>query len=319
MNRGSQGGGLEAAVDERTMRLVRPAELGVSGPSDRRLPVLILYDGDEIGALHQLTKDETVIGRTPVCDIVIPETRVSRCHAMLRRMAPGTDQFELIDLGSTNRTFLNGTPVHRASLQSGDKIGIGGRLLTFSMLDKTDFAYHARIVQMIHVDELTGLLTKRSLYRALELEIIRARRYKHPVSVLMMDLDHFKQVNDAYGHLVGSECLAQVGQLIRECTRETDVNGRYGGEEFITFLPETDTQAAFIVAERIRGAMEARKFVTEGICYHVCISIGIATLPLHGDELESLVRAADCALYQAKNTGRNRSVIYEPRFAEGVR
>ncbi len=307
-------------MDERTMRLVRPAEVRLAPDgSARRLPVLILYDGDEIGALHQLTKDETVIGRTPVCDIVIPETRVSRCHAMLRRTAPDSDQFELVDLGSTNRTFLNGTPVERAALQSGDKIGIGGRLLTFSMLDKTDLAYHSRIVQMIHVDELTGLLTKRSLYRALEIEIIRARRYKHPVSVLMMDLDHFKQVNDLYGHLVGSQCLAEVGQLIRECTRETDVNGRYGGEEFITFLPETDTAAAFVVAERIRAAMEARKFQHDGVCYHVCISIGIAMLPLHGDDVETLVGAADEALYEAKNTGRNRTVIYRAQAADRMR
>lgn len=276
-----------------------------------RVPAVILYDGDEIGGLHSLTKDETVIGRTAGCDIVIPESRVSRRHAAIRRTRPGGDEFEVVDLGSTNGTFLEGTRVERAILQSGDKVGIGGRILSFALLDKADLAYQSRISQMIHVDELTGLLTKRSLFRALETELIRAQRYSHPVAVLMMDLDHFKQVNDTYGHLVGSSCLADVGQLIRESTRETDVSGRYGGEEFVTFLPESNQAAAMIVAERVRAAMERREFRYGETVYHVRISIGIAVWPTDGKDVESLVRAADSALYRAKNEGRNRCVAYE--------
>ena len=229
-------------------------------PRKTREPAIILYDGDEIGGLHSLTKDETVIGRTAGCDIVIPESRVSRRHAMIRRTQPGGDEFEIVDLGSRTGNFLEGGKVTRAVLQSGDKVGIGGRILSFALLDKADVAYQSRIVQMIHVDELTGLLTKRSLFRALEMEIVRAQRYRHPISVLMMDLDHFKQVNDTYGHLVGSQCLADVGRLIRESTRETDVSGRYGGEEFVTFLPESDSAAGLIVAERIRETMDKRTF-----------------------------------------------------------
>ncbi len=276
-----------------------------------RVAALILYDGDEIGGLHSLTKDETVIGRTAGCDIVIPETRVSRRHALIRRIQPGGDEFEIVDLGSTNGTYLDGTRVDRATLQSGDKVGIGGRILSFALLDHADLAYQTRIVQMIHVDELTGLLTKRSLFRAFEMELVRAQRYRHPVSVLMMDLDHFKLVNDTHGHLVGSQCLADVGKLIRESTRETDVSGRYGGEEFVTFLPESDGAAALIVAERIRQAMEKHEFQYGEARYGVTISIGIATWPADGETVESLVRAADTALYRAKNEGRNRCIVYE--------
>jgi diguanylate cyclase (GGDEF)-like protein len=294
-------------VDEGTLHL---PPLSKRRPQKERQPALILYDGEEIGGLHSLTKDQTIIGRTAGCDIVIPETRVSPRHAMIRRTTPGGGEFEIVDLGSASGTFLEGAPVQRAVLQSGDKVGIAGRILSFAMLDKADLAYQSRIVQMIHVDELTGLLTKRSLFRALETELTRAQRYRHPIAVLMMDLDYFKLVNDTYGHLVGSHCLSEVGKLIRESTRETDVNGRYGGEEFVTFLPESDPAAGLIVAERIRVAMERHVFRYGDLAFSVRISIGVSAWPADGNDVESLVRAADTALYRAKHLGRNRCELY---------
>ena len=289
------------------MARLRPSE-PVEEP---RVPAVIIHDGDEIGAFHSLTKDETVIGRTADCDIVIAETRVSRRHALIRRVNAARHEFEVLDLASTNGTFLNGDAIDRAMLQQGDKIGIGGSTLKFAILDKADLAFQSRIVEMIHVDDLTGLLTKRSFFRALEKELIRADRYNHPLSVLMMDLDHFKRINDTHGHLVGSHCLAEVGKIIRETTRQVDVNGRYGGEEFTSFLPETEADEAMIVAERIRDAIGSRWFRYHETLYQVRISIGIATFPAHGSDVESLVRAADVALYKAKEMGRNRCEIHE--------
>jgi two-component system, cell cycle response regulator len=284
-------------------------DLGSGGqPGGERKPALIIYDGDEIGGLHSLTTDVTVIGRTAGCDIVIPEARVSRRHAIIKRVTPGRDGFEVVDLGSTNGTFVDGERVGQRALQRGSKVAIGGRILKFEVLDKTDVAYQSRIVQMIHLDELTGLLTKRSLFRALETELIRTERYHHPLSVLMMDLDHFKLVNDTHGHLVGSHCLSQVGALIREATRVTDVSGRYGGEEFVSFLPETDSAAGLMVAERVREALAARWFEFHETRYQVQISIGVSSYPTHGSDVESLVQAADAALYKAKSTGRNKCV-----------
>jgi two-component system, cell cycle response regulator len=305
-----QPGFQERGVDDRTMRIPLPAPQVAPEVRTRRVPAVILYDGDEIGGLHSLTKDETVIGRTAGCDIVIAESRVSRRHAAIRRTTPGEDEFEIVDLDSTNGTTLDGETVARAALRPGGKVAIGGRILKFEMLDTTDVAYQSRIVQMIHLDELTGLLTKRSLFRALEVEIIRTARYHHPLSVLMMDLDHFKQVNDTYGHLVGSHCLSEVGALIREATRVTDVNGRYGGEEFVSFLPESDAAAALLVAERIRESVGARPFAYHDTRYRIRISIGVATFPEHGNTVETLVQAADTALYQAKSLGRNRTVVH---------
>ena len=301
-------------MDDRTIQLPPLTEL-MAAQERRRpegVPTVILYDGDEIGALRSLSADVTVVGRTAGCDIVVPETRVSRRHAMIRRLTPGSNEFELVDLRSTNGTFLNGVRIERAPLHNGDKFGIGDRIFKFSLLDAADLAYQSRIVEMIHVDELTGLLTKRSLFRALEKEVIRSTRYRHPLAVLMMDLDHFKQVNDTHGHLVGSHCLSEVGRIIRESTRVMDLSGRYGGEEFITVLPETSAEDGLIVADRIREAVGRSAFKHNDTTYGVKLSAGVAALPVHGSSVETLVQAADVALYKAKRTGRNRCIIYAP-------
>ena len=272
---------------------------------------VIVYDGEEIGALFSLTKDETVFGRTGECDVVLSEERVSRRHAVIRRAGDDGGEFELVDLNSTNGTYLNGEPVTRAVLRDGDKIAIGGSTLKFAFLDEQDISFQSKIVEMIHVDDLTGLLTKRSLFRALEKELVRAERYARPVAVFMMDIDHFKQVNDTHGHLVGSACLAEVGKLIRESTRSVDVNGRYGGEEFVSYLPETGTAEAMLVADRIRQGLASRWFRFGEVIYRVHISIGVSVFPDHGRTVEELVHAADLALYRAKNTGRNRVALYD--------
>jgi diguanylate cyclase (GGDEF)-like protein len=302
-------------MDDRTIQLPSMASLATRDERPTGVPTVILYDGDEIGALRSLSADETVIGRTAGCDIVVPETRVSRRHAVLRRVAPNSQEFELVDLNSTNGTFLNGVRIDRALLRNGDKFGIGDRIFKFSLLDAADLAYQSRIVEMIHVDELTGLLTKRSLFRAFEKEVIRSTRYRHPLAVLMMDLDHFKQVNDSYGHLAGSHCLSEVGRVIRENTRVVDLSGRYGGEEFITVLPETSGEDGMTVADRIREAVGAMRFRHQDIAYQVKISIGVSGLPAHGTSVETLVQAADVALYKAKRTGRDRCVLYTPDLA----
>ncbi len=289
-------------------------------PGQRRtraaIPTLIIYDGDEIGAIHPLTQEETIIGRTAEADIVLPETQVSRQHAMVRCADVENQIWEVRDLGSTNGTCIDGSPITSAPLSDGDKITIGHSVLKFAFLDQHDLNYQHRIAEMIHVDDLTGLLTKRSCFRALEKEILRANRYGRSIGVLMMDLDFFKKVNDTHGHLVGSACLAGVGKLIRETTRTIDVNGRYGGEEFISFLPETDTAEALLVAERVRAALDERGFEYNGKLYEVRISIGVSIFPEHGKSIESLVHAADLALYRAKETGRNKIVLFDHALVE---
>lgn len=151
-------------------------------------------------------------------------------------------------------------------------------------------------------DQLTGLFNRRRLMEVLEAEVHRSKRHDHPFSILIMDVDHFKKFNDAYGHLAGDRVLADLGDVLRETTREIDTPARFGGEEFMAVLPETDLEAGVDVAERIRETLAARIF--EG--RRVTLSIGAAQFPIHGDDAQRLIAAADAALYRAKDSGRNR-------------
>lgn len=273
---------------------------------------LIVLKGAEIGRDFRLRGSGLLIGRSPAADIRIPDEQASREHARLDLSidVQGPDPtYVITDLGSTNRTFVNSRPVDRIVLRDGDKIQIGDTVLKYVVLDHIEATFHAEIRNRITYDQLTGLLTKESLYLALDMELERCLRYALPLSVLMMDLDFFKSVNDRHGHLMGSHVLAEVGRLIRESIRESDVSGRYGGEEFISYLTEADAVGARLAAERIRSAIEKHPFTLDDVTMQVTISIGIATEPEHGAERRALVKAADEALYRAKESGRNRVCV----------
>lgn len=276
---------------------------------DGRHAALIVLQGEEIGRDFRLRRRGMIIGRGAAADIRLPDDRASREHARVDYHGSGDPDdtaFALTDLGSTNRTFVNSRAVESVQLRDGDKIRIGDTILKFVVLDGIEATFHAEIRDRISYDRLTGLLTKESLYLAFERELERCLRYDLPLSVLMMDLDRFKSVNDTHGHLMGSHVLAEVGRIIRDGFRSADVSARYGGEEFVTYLAETDVDGAELAAERIRSAIEAHTFVLDDVSIHVTISIGLATTSGHGGSVKELVGAADRALYRAKETGRNR-------------
>ena len=166
-------------------------------------------------------------------------------------------------------------------------------------------------------DELTDLYNYRYLQQRLDEEIGRADRYDKRLSLLMLDIDDFKRVNDSHGHRVGDGVLAEVGHVLKTTVREVDVVARYGGEEFSVVLPETDASGAFIVAEKIREAISLTRFKdADGERrIHVTVSIGLASYPVHAHDKESLLRAADDAVYRAKETGKNR--VRAPRLRLG--
>jgi two-component system cell cycle response regulator len=292
---------------DRTIAFQRPRL--DSGELNKTQSSLIVLKGAEIGRDFRLRGSGLVIGRSPDVDIRLPDDQASREHARLDRTVdvrgPGPT-WVITDLQSTNRTFVNSKLVERAVLEDGDKIQIGDSVLKFVVLDNIEANFHAEIRNRITYDQLTGLLTKESLYLAFQMELQRCLRYELPISVLMMDLDFFKSVNDGHGHLMGSHVLAEVGRLIRESIRESDVSGRYGGEEFISYLTETDAAGSWLAAERIRTAIGTHPFTLDDVTIEVKISIGIATAPEHGSEIRALVKAADEALYRAKETGRNK-------------
>ena len=167
-------------------------------------------------------------------------------------------------------------------------------------------------------DALTGIANRRHFEWRLSEEIERARRYKYPLSTLMLDLDHFKQVNDNYGHQIGDIVLQQVAQRLRRILRRTDFLARYGGEEFIVLAPQTPADRALILAERLRQVIaESPIPVADNLQIHITISIGVAVFPNHAQNESELVRAADAALYKAKQMGRNRVCMFEPELVKG--
>jgi two-component system cell cycle response regulator len=281
---------------------------------------LIVVQGTEIGRDYRLRGGHITIGRSADADVRILDEQASRSHAHIEiewHEKRGVQQL-ISDAGSTNGTFVNSRRVHKIALEDGDKIQIGGTVLKFVILDNVDVKFHAEIRDRINYDALTGLLTKESLYLALESELQRCNSFELPLAVLMMDLDWFKSVNDTYGHPMGSHVLAEVGRLIRGNVRDVDVSARYGGEEFVSYLAEADMVGAQRVGERIREAIEAHHFVLDGTTARITISIGIAVTPEHGGDLKTLVKAADRALYAAKNGGRNRVCLASVTEMVGV-
>ena len=172
----------------------------------------------------------------------------------------------------------------------------------------------AREKQLSHTDSLTGINNRRHLFELAEREFDIATRYRHPLSVMMFDIDHFKGVNDTFGHAVGDQILQRVTQIACVGLRSADVIGRYGGEEFVIMLPMTDAQQVYPVAERIRAGVAALRVPTPKGDAAVTISIGISETILkpQDESVENVIRRADEAMYAAKQAGRNRTVIFGP-------
>lgn len=175
--------------------------------------------------------------------------------------------------------------------------------LAMALANAIDY-HHAERQTLI--DDLTRLYNVRYLYRTLEIEIRRARRYASSVSVVFMDLDGFKLVNDAYGHRAGSVTLTEVAEVITSSVRDSDFVARFGGDEFVLMLPETGAKAALQMAERVRMHISSHRFSGGvGARIHLTASFGVASFPEHGAEAEKLIELADAAMYEAKERNKN--------------
>lgn len=187
----------------------------------------------------------------------------------------------------------------------------GGRMLTYC--DVTDLVRNAQqMEELATIDSMTGLYNRRHFWALAAAEWSRFQRYYRPLSVLMIDVDHFKAVNDRYGHAVGDEALVAVANACREGKRSSDIVGRLGGEEFAMLLPETDLDQARIVAERVRRSVAASALEAHGVHFNVTASVGFAAAAVSMSGFEALLHTADQALYQAKAEGRNRTVAWSP-------
>jgi|SRR5215813_8758536 len=289
--------------------------------SERR-PALVFLRGELLAVPIPLERSEVTLGRALDADIRINDSRASRLHARIiteTDEAVGETRYRLKDLGSTNGTILNGQRIDEAFLEAGDKFVIGDQLIRFEMLDEIDREFQQQIHRLLAHDDLTGLLTSKSFFSELRREAARAEAESMPFCVLMMDIDYFKEVNDNFGHLVGSETLEEVGAVIKGSLRAGDVAARFGGEEFAAFLLDAEYSQALVAAERVRAAIEKHEFPAvrrDGNepkrTHHITISIGVASFPGDARDPIQLVEKADGALYAAKRSGRNRVCPYRP-------
>jgi diguanylate cyclase (GGDEF)-like protein len=258
----------------------------------------------ELGRRHVLDRPVTTIGRGRDNDIVLPSDCVSRRHVRLEHRPEG---LFLHDLESTNGTYVNDDTraqgAHR--LNRGDQVKVGDTI--FKLLSGSDIEsqYHEIIFRMTVTDGLTNLSNRKQLDTLLADEIPRARRHGRDLSLLMMDIDHFKSINDTHGHLTGDSVLRGLAGILQKRLRPNDKLGRYGGEEFCAILPETNLPSAVRIAEELRTLVAAHGFAADGRELRVTISIGAAALAdgLHAD---MLYKSADDKLYEAKRSGRNR-------------
>ncbi|MEP7148556.1 MAG: GGDEF domain-containing protein [Acidobacteriota bacterium] len=281
-------------------------------------PALVFLSGELIAVPIPLEREEVILGRALEADVRVNDTKVSRRHARINKVVneeTNAVEYVLTDFGSRNGILVNGQRVSREVLQNGDKITIGEHILRFDLLDEIDREYQRQIHRLISHDDLTGLLSSRSFFSELRRETARAKFEGRSFCVLMMDVDHFKNVNDTYGHLTGSKTLEEIGGSISEIMRSGDAAARFGGEEFAAFLLDAEVIQALIAAERIRSVIESRDFsvVRTGkpvAKHHVTISIGISTFPHDSSDPIELVEMADSALYRAKREGRNRVCAY---------
>lgn len=274
-------------------------------------PVLIVLDGDDLKNRYHIDRAEMLIGRDVACDVNFSDSKASRRHAKLTYLNIGEPKEKpkvvLEDLGSTNGTIVNGKKLSEPlELQDRDKILIGSVLFGFFIRDETTMKADERLIRLASVDALTGLSNRGVFNLEIHREFDRARRYGRDLTLVMFDIDHFKQFNDTYGHQAGDEVLTQIGQIARTNSRTNDTPTRYGGEEFAIILPETSLENAVIQAERLRIAVAEHKFRAGENVLKVTVSVGLAMLDPSIARAEDLIEAADRALYRAKDAGRNQ-------------
>ncbi|MBI5490857.1 MAG: GGDEF domain-containing protein [Deltaproteobacteria bacterium] len=268
-------------------------------------PLLFVLDGPRLGDRIPLSGTRILLGRSEECPICLPDESISSRH--LEIIAEPNDRFRVRDLGSLNGTLVNGERITQCVLAPGDRLVVGHTPLRFVAQTAAEEDLLQYLETCAVQDPLTRLPNRRYFGLRLDEEISFALRHAVPLSLLMMDLDRFKAVNDGYGHPVGDRLLAAVGGFLRGCVRTSDVVARIGGEEFAAILRQTGPEGARVLAERIRLGLERLPFTQKGKRIPIRISIGIASVP-GGASLSAakLLESADSRLYCAKQRGRNR-------------
>lgn len=266
--------------------------------------LVVIYSSDarQFGKRHILGDEPVTVGRGSENSLQLENDSVSRRHCRIEKRGR---HWYLVDLDSTNGSYVNDELVTDIQLRRGDQLKIGDTILKFLSGSDVEAQYHETIYRMTIIDGLTGVHNKRYLMESLEREIPRARRHERPLSLIMFDIDHFKGINDTFGHLAGDYVLKELATVVKTRLRPDDMLGRYGGEEFMIVLPETPLVGGHKIGEELRQLTEDHRFTFEGEQIQVTISLGIAQLA-DGWDVLAFVKSADEKLYQAKRSGRNK-------------
>ena len=284
-------------------------ERSLAGPRRRPQATLKILTGLESGRTQILSAAETVIGRGVQCNLIIDDASLSRRHCRVLRSG---DTFVIEDLGSRNGTRVDGALISFAvPLREGAMVHLAaGVALKFSSQDELEVQAQQRLYESAVLDALTGVHNRRHLDQRLRAELAFAARHDSPLSVLLLDIDHFKKVNDTMGHAAGDAALRALGQRLQRSVRTEDVVARYGGEEFAVIARGIPAPGAWLLAERIRQTVATLSVPHEGKPISFTVSVGVVTMDAEQSfpNVESLLGAADQALYKAKADGRNRCV-----------
>jgi two-component system cell cycle response regulator len=283
---------------------VTPIERPVSMTSRNACLVHIYPTGPGMGTRYTLSDQPIILGRASDCEIRINDHSVSRRHA---RIQPGADGYYAVDLQSTNGTYVNDVPASMYKLKDGDYLRVGNCIYRFLIGGNVEAEYHEEIYRLTIMDALTETYNKRYFLEFLDRELARSARYQRPLSLVMLDIDRFKTINDDLGHLGGDFTLREISARIKGSIRKEELFARYGGEEFAVILPETPCDGAAILAERLTAVIAKTPFQFEDRFYTATVSAGVATTTGEANITPmDLIRRADDKLYQAKREGRNR-------------
>jgi len=298
-------------------RIPAPTDPRVPRTMDADRPIafsVVVVQGPAAGARVALER-EVVIGRDPRCELPIAAADVSRRHA---RIAADEEGHRIVDLGSTNGTWVNGRPVTSRRLEPGDRIELGSCVLRYLRQGEADAEDLAALADLARRDALTGLSNRRAFEENLAREVARARRSGTALAVVVLDIDHFKRVNDTHGHAAGDLVLAEVAARAQRALRAEDLLARTGGEELAALLPGATLAAAAEVAERIRRAVADTAIPVAATAIDVSVSLGCAALGAEERDGASLLARGDARLYDAKRAGRTRVVWAPPPSRPGM-
>ncbi len=273
-------------------------------PRAKRVDVLHVIDGAQAGLIFVFETAQVVVGRDETCELSLADPGVSRSHATFSRSAIGV---QVVDQGSRNGTYLNGRRLMQQTLlRQGDTIAIGGVRLRYGLEAEEQVKRLRDLHDAAVRDHLTRLYNRRFFDEGLTAEVAYAIRHRSPLSLLIFDIDRFKQINDTHGHMVGDLALKAVARVLEQGVRTEDLVARYGGDEITVLARGAGIEGALVLAERLRERVQAASLSHDRHAIDLRVSAGAASLGGRITNARQLVRAADGALLDAKQHGRNR-------------